>query len=39
VTAVEPVDAGLRVTFKAVVEVESGGKPVTAAELLYRYLA
>ena len=39
VTAVEPVDAGFQVTFKVVVEVEGGGKPVMTAELLYRYLA
>jgi hypothetical protein len=37
IIAVAVVDGGFQVTFKAAIDVEGGGKPVMAAELLYRY--
>jgi acyl dehydratase len=39
IVAVDRVDGGAQVAFKATIEVEGGGKPAMAAEILYRYLA
>ena len=39
IVAVDAVDGGAQVTFKATIEVEGGAKPAMVAELLYRYLS
>lgn len=37
VLAVEPVEGGVQMTFRAAVEVEGGSKPAMAAEILFRF--
>ena len=39
ILAVDAVDGGFQVTFKAIIEAEGAAKPAMVAELLYRYLA
>jgi acyl dehydratase len=38
IVAVDGVDGGAQVTFKATIEVDGGAKPAMAAEILYRYM-